>query len=72
MFSNNNQLSIGDKIYITDETGTKVTYTIYEKFETVPEDTRFITRDTLGAKEISLSTCGDTEETRIVILARAE
>lgn len=28
MFSNNKNLSIGDKIYITDKTGTEVAYTI--------------------------------------------
>ena len=72
LFSNNKQLSIGDKIYITDETGTKLTYTIYEKFETTPEDTRFIARDTNGAKEISLSTCTDNEEKRLILLARAD
>ena len=33
-FSNNNKLSSGDKIYITDLSGKKVTYTIYKKYKT--------------------------------------
>ena len=37
-FSNNNKLSSGDKIYITDLSGKKVTYTIYKKYKTDPND----------------------------------
>ena len=71
-FSNNKKLSTGDKIYITDENGNKVSYTIYDKFETTPEDTDFITRDTNGLREISLSTCTDDSSARLIILARAD
>ncbi len=71
-FSNNKKLSIGDKIYITDEKGNKVSYTIYDKFETTAEDTDFITRDTNGLREISLSTCTDDSSARLIILGRAD
>ena len=33
-FSNNKKLNIGDKIYITDLTGKRLSYTIYNKYET--------------------------------------
>ena len=65
-------LIIGDKIYITDNDGKKVTYTIYNKFETTPEDTSFYQRDTSGKPEVTLSTCTDDSKARLIILAKAE
>lgn len=71
-FSNNKKLNIGDKIYITDNDGNKVTYSIYNKFETTPEDISFYQRDTAGKAEITLSTCTDDSSARLIIEARAE
>lgn len=71
-FSNNKKLNIGDKIYITDNNGKKLTYTIYNKFETTPEDTSFYQRDTGGKAEVTLSTCTDDSSARLIICAKAE
>lgn len=71
-FSNNKKLNNGDKIYITDNDGKKLTYTIYNKFETTPEDTSFYQRDTGGKPEVTLSTCTDDSKARLIIFARAE
>ena len=71
-FANNKNLSIGDKVYITDLTGKRLSYTIYDKFETVTEDTEFITRNTNGAREISLQTCTDDGSMRLIILAKCD
>lgn len=71
-FSNNKKLNIGDKIYITDTSGTKLTYTIYSKFETSPEDASFYQRDTDGKPEVTLSTCTDDSSARLIIFAKAE
>ncbi len=71
-FSNNKKLKVGDKIYITDSTGKRLSYTIYDKFETTENDTEYITRDTQGAIELSLTTCTDDSKARIIILARAD
>lgn len=71
-FSNNKKLNIGDKIYITDVGGTKLTYTIYNKFETTPEDTSFYQRDTGGKPEVTLSTCTDDSKARLILCAKAE
>ena len=70
-FSDNEKLSVGDKILIKDTTGTELSYTIYEKFETTEQDTSFYTRDTNGAIEVTLSTCTDDSKARIIILAKA-
>lgn len=71
-FSNNKKLKNGDKIYITDNSGKKLTYTIYDKFETSDTDTSFYQRDTGGKAEITLSTCTDDSKARLIILAKAE
>lgn len=71
-FSNNKKLSNGDNIYITDNSGTKVKYVIYNKYETTPEDTDYMLRDTAGKKEISLSTCTDDSSKRLIIWAKEE
>lgn len=71
-FSNNNKLAVGDKIMIKDNTGTELTYTIYQKFQTTEQDTSFYTRDTKGVPEITLSTCTDDSKARIIILAKAD
>ena len=71
-FSNNKKLANGDKIYITDTEGQRLSYTIYNKFETTAEDTTFYTRNTNGAREITLSTCTDDSKRRIIIFAKAD
>jgi len=71
-FSDNDKLSIGDKVLIKDETGRELSYTIYQKFETSEQDTSFYTRDTNGVPEITLSTCTDDSKARIIILAKAD
>ena len=71
-FSNNKKLSVGDKIYITDNDGKRLTYTIYSKFEATPEDTSFYQRDTQGKPEITLSTCTDDSSARLIIFAKAD
>ena len=71
-FSNNKKLSRGDKIYITDLTGRKLSYTIYDKFETEENNTDFIVRSTNGAREISLQTCTDDGNYRLIILAKCD
>ena len=71
-FSDNEKFSVGDKILIKDTTGTELSYTIYEKFETTEQDTSFYTRDTNGAIEVTLSTCTDDSKARIIILAKAD
>lgn len=69
-FSNNKNLVIGDKIYITDQTGQKIEYSIYKTYTTSDTDFSYATRDTNGKREISLSTCTTDASKRLVIWAR--
>ena len=69
-FANNDKLSIGDKIYITDESGERVEYVITRKYETDTGDSSFMNRDTEGRREISLTTCTDDTSRRLIIWAQ--
>lgn len=72
-FSNNKKLEKGDKIYITDNSGKKVTYVIYKKYETGTGDFDYATRKVDADKrEISLSTCTDDSKKRLIIWAAEE
>lgn len=72
LFSRNGELEVGDLIFITDEMGNRVQYTIYNTYLTSPDDSEYMTRDTEGETEISLSTCTNDNSQRIIIWARAD
>ena len=63
-------LKAGDKIIITDVSGRVKTYEVYEIKSRTPSDTSYISRETNGKVEISLSTCNDDSTLRHVVLAR--
>ena len=69
-FSNNKKLVEGDKIHITDSEGRKITYSIYKIYTTSPEDSSYLDRDTNGKREISLTTCTDDAQSRLIIWAK--
>ncbi len=69
-FSDNDLLTNGDEILITDQTGNTVTYVVYNMFETDPNDADYMIRDTGSSREISLSTCTDDSKARLVVLAK--
>ena len=72
MFSNLNKLKNGDYIYITDNTGRNIKYKIYNIYEETENNNTYITRNTEGKKEITLSTYNDKNKAKIIIFARAE
>ena len=47
-------------------------YNIYNIYTTTPDDAEYMTRDTNGKREISLSTCTDNSKERLVIWAVEE
>lgn len=71
-FGSNKKLKLGDKVYITDNSGTRLKYNIYNIYETSPDDGDYMVRDTAGKREISLSTCTDNSKARLVIWAVEE
>lgn len=69
-FSNLKNVATGDIIKITDANGQTLVYTVYEKYETTPEDVAYITRDIGDNTEITLVTCTDDSSARIIVKAR--
>ena len=69
LFSDNDKLEIGDKIYITDTQNRRVEYEIYRKYITDANDFDYAERDTNGKREISLSTCTDDVSARLILWA---
>ena len=72
LFSDNKNIQLGDKIFIKDTTGLTVTYVVYEKYQTTPEDASYINRDTEGKREITLYSCNDDSSMRIIVKAREQ
>ena len=71
-FSNLKNVKIGDKIYLTDLSGNRIKYNIYNMYETSSSDFEYAMRDTAGAREVSLSTCTDDVQARLIVWAREE
>lgn len=69
-FSDNDKLSTGDEVLITDQSGTTITYEIYRIYQADQSEADYMIRDTENKREISLSTCTDDSKARIVIWAR--
>lgn len=69
-FSKLENVATGDIIKITDIKGQTVIYTVYEKYETTPEDVAYITRNVGENTEITLVTCTDNSDGRIIVKAR--
>ena len=68
-FSNNKKLTDGDKIYITDLQGNRVTYEVNRHYITDENDFSYAVRDTGGKRAISLTTCTDDSKNRLFIWA---
>lgn len=69
-FSNLKKVPTGDKVKITDLNGKTLVYTVYEKYETTPEDVEYMTRDVGENTEITLVTCTDNSKARIIVKAK--
>ena len=69
-FSNLKKVAVGDKIRITDLNGKTLVYTVYEKYETTPEDVDYITRYVGQNIEITLVTCTNDNNARTIVKAK--
>ncbi len=61
----------GDIIEITDLEGKTLRYSIYNKYEVIPEDLSCTSQLTNGKKEITLITCTNDSKMRVIVKARA-
>lgn len=70
-FSKVPTLENGDIIEITDLEGRTLRYSIYNKYEVVPEDLSCTSQLTNGKKEITVITCTNDSKMRVIVKARA-
>lgn len=71
-FSKVPTLEIGDSIEITDLSGKKVTYIIYDKYIIDPSDVACTSQLTQGKREVTLITCTNDSKQRYVIKSRED
>lgn len=69
-FSNLYKLNIGDFVNIYDSKNNLINYEIYEKFETYESDISCTSQNTDGRKEITLVTCNNINNNRLIIKAK--
>ena len=69
MFGAINKLENGDEILITDLYGNKVTYTVFDKYTTDPNDTSVLESIDVTKREITLITCINGNQDRLIIRA---
>lgn len=70
-FSKVPTLEYGDIIEITDVSRKTIKYSVYTKYEVDPEDTSCLDQDTDGRKEITLITCTNDGQKRVIVKAVA-
>ena len=72
-FSKVPTLKIGDRIKITDASGKKVNYTVFDKYEVSPKNTDCI-NDVPGKENkrvVTLITCTNDSKKRVIVKAEA-
>lgn len=69
-FSKVPKLVVGDVIEITDLNGKTIKYSVYDKYTVVPEDTNCTSQLTNGKKIVTLITCTDDNQKRVIVQAK--
>ncbi|MBR3249935.1 MAG: sortase [Clostridia bacterium] len=68
-FSKVPNLEMGETVNLTDMAGKTLTYKIYDKYTVEPTDVRCTSQLTNGKKEVTLITCTDDSQQRVVVKA---
>ena len=69
MFSNLINLKIGDEIYLIDNKNGKITYTIFDIYKVKPQNTFPLDQNTAGKRIITLITCVNYSNNRLIVQA---
>lgn len=71
-FSNIDSLENGSEIFIYNQEGTKFKYSVFHKYEVEDNDFSPIEKDYQGGNELTLITCNNLNQRRIVVKAKIE
>lgn len=69
-FSKVPTLVTGDTFTISETSGRTITYEVYDKFTVEPQNVSCTSQLTRGKKEVTLITCTDNSEYRVIVKAR--
>lgn len=69
MFSDLINLNIGDEIYLIDNKNGKITYTIFDIYKVKPQNTSPLDQNTNGKRIITLITCVNYSNSRLIVQA---
>ncbi len=70
MFHNLKKLKVGDTFTLTDKSNQTILYQIYKVEKVKPSDTKCLSQNTKGKKEVTLITCTYDSSMRIIIKAK--
>ena len=70
MFGRLNEIVSGDTVELTDMEGNKLKYTVYDEYVVDPTDVACTSQLTNGNKEVTLITCTNYGQQRLVVKAR--
>lgn len=70
MFGKTKKLEIGDNVELTDLNGNTITYQIYNKFITDPNDVTILATNDNTIREVTLITCTNGNRERLILKAK--
>ena len=70
MFGKTKKLEIGDNVELTDLNGNTITYQIYDKFITDPNDVTILATNDNTIREVTLITCTNGNRERLILKAK--
>jgi len=70
MFHNLKKLEIGNRLFIVDHSIGKLEYEVYDIFVVRPEDVSCLSQETNQKREVTLITCTNDSEKRIIVKAQ--
>ncbi len=70
MFKKLKNLEMGDKIVITDVYDQSIEYIVYDIYKVYPKETKCLSQETNGEREVTLITCATGAIKRLIVKAR--
>ena len=70
MFNHLIDLEIGDNIFLTDNENGVVKYEVYDIYKVKPQNTKPLSQETNGKRELTLITCVNYSKNRLVVKAK--
>lgn len=70
MFHNLREITVGDKLFISENKFGRLEYEVYEIYRVTPENVDCLSQETNGKKEVTLITCTSDSKKRIIVKAR--